>query len=104
MIRPQSPLPVTVIVPAYNEAESLADTVRSLKAQTMPPAEIIVVDDCSTDETRRVAQALGVTVVWPSRNTGSKAGAQTHGLSFVRTPLCVAVDADTVLAPDALER
>jgi len=93
---------VTVIVPAYNEAASVADTIRSLQAQTTPPAEIIVVDDCSDDATGEVARALGVTVVRPPANTGSKAGAQTFGLRSVATPLTVAVDADTVLATDAL--
>jgi len=96
--------PVTVLVPAYNEANSIADTIRSLRAQTAPPREIIVVDDCSTDGTGDVARALDVRVVRPHANTGSKAGAQTFGLCYVRTPLTVAIDADTVLAPDALER
>ncbi len=96
--------PVTVLVPAYNEANSIADTIRSLRAQTAPPREIIVVDDCSTDGTGDVARALDVRVVRPHANTGSKAGAQTFGLRYVRTPLTVAIDADTVLAPDALER
>ena len=96
--------PVTVLVPAYNEAKSVADTIRSLRAQTAPPREIIVVDDCSTDGTGDVARALDVRVVRPHANTGSKAGAQTFGLRYVRTPLTVAIDADTVLAPDALER
>src|SRR5437870_4795563 len=95
---------VTVIVPAYNEAASIADTIGSLRAQTAPPREIIVVDDCSTDGTGDVARALDVRVVRPRVNTGSKAGAQTFGLRYVRTPLIVAIDADTVLAPDALER
>src|SRR5881628_1637114 len=95
---------LTVIVPAYNEAASVADTIRSLQAQTAPPREIIVVDDCSTDGTGDVARALGVTVVRPRANTGSKAGAQTFGLTYVRTLLTVAIDADTVLAPDAIER
>ena len=44
---------VTVIVPAYNESDSLADTIQSLKMQTVPPEEIIVIDDCSTDGTLR---------------------------------------------------
>ena len=96
--------PVTVLVPAYNEAKSIADTIQSLRAQTAPPREIIVVDDCSTDGTGDVARALDVRVVRPRVNTGSKAGAQTLGLRYVRTPLIVAIDADTVLAPDALER
>ncbi len=94
---------LTVIVPAYNEAGSVADTVRSLQSQTAPPAEIIVVDDCSTDETAEVAAALGVTVVRPPANTGSKAGAQSFALEGVRTELVMAVDADTTLAPDAIE-
>src|SRR6266487_3566624 len=95
---------LTVIVPAFNEAASVADTIRSLQAQSAPPREIIVVDDCSTDGTGDVARALGVSVVRPPTNTGSKAGAQSFGLRYVRTPLTVAIDADTVLAPDALER
>ncbi len=95
---------VTVIVPAFNEAASVADTIRSLQAQTARPREIIVVDDCSTDGTGDVARALGVTVVRPPANTGSKAGAQTFALRSVRTPLTIAVDADTVLAADAIER
>src|SRR5216117_3512281 len=71
---------LTVIVPAYNEAASVADTILSLQAQTAPPREIIVVDDCSTDGTGDVARALGVIVVRPPANTGSKAGAQTFAL------------------------
>jgi biofilm PGA synthesis N-glycosyltransferase PgaC len=93
-----------VIVPAYNEAAGVADTIRSLQTQTAPPREIIVVDDCSTDGTGDVARALGVTVVRPPANTGSKAGAQSFALPRVTTRFTMAVDADTVLAPDAIER
>ena len=95
---------VTVIVPAYNEAASVADTIRSLQAQTVAPAEIIVVDDCSTDGTREVAESVGARVICPETNTGSKAGAQTFALQHVRTEFVIAVDADTMLAPDAIER
>jgi cellulose synthase/poly-beta-1,6-N-acetylglucosamine synthase-like glycosyltransferase len=95
---------VTVIVPAYNEEQSLADTILSLKSQTVAPYDILVVDDCSTDDTGEVAEHFGATVVRPPRNTGSKAGAQTFALSFVDTPFVIAVDADTTLAPDAIER
>ncbi len=96
--------PITVIVPAYNEAATLRETLESLKGQTVVPAEIIVVDDCSTDGTGEVGRALGVTVVRPPANTGSKAGAQTFALPRVRTPLVMAIDADTTVAPDAVER
>jgi biofilm PGA synthesis N-glycosyltransferase PgaC len=96
--------PVTVIVPAYNEAASIADTIRSLQTQTVAPAEIIVVDDCSTDGTGHVAKLLGARVIRPPKNTGSKAGAQTFALQHVRTELVIAIDADTTLAPDAIEK
>jgi biofilm PGA synthesis N-glycosyltransferase PgaC len=94
---------LTVIVPAYNEAESVGDTIRSIQNQTLPVAEIVVVDDCSTDGTGEVARRFGVTVLRPPANTGSKAGAQNFALSLVRTEFTLALDADTILAPDAIE-
>jgi biofilm PGA synthesis N-glycosyltransferase PgaC len=95
---------LTVIVPAYNEAETLADTIRSLREQSVQPDEILVVDDCSTDATAEVAESFSVTVLRPPANTGSKAGAQTFALERVQTGLVMAIDADTALAPDAIER
>ncbi|MFL5870539.1 MAG: glycosyltransferase [Solirubrobacterales bacterium] len=95
---------LTAIVPAYNEAESVAETVRSLRRQTLAPAEIVVVDDCSTDATGEVAHAAGATVIRPPANTGSKAGAQSFALAQVDTEFVMAVDADTTLAPDAIEK
>jgi biofilm PGA synthesis N-glycosyltransferase PgaC len=95
---------LTVIVPAYNEAGSLADTIRSLRAQTVRIKAVIVVDDCSTDDTAAVARSLGVTVVRPPSNTGSKAGAQNFALSHVDSAFTMAIDADTTLAPDAIEK
>lgn len=95
---------VTVLIPAYNEAESVGDTIKSLQAQTIPPAEIIVIDDCSTDNTAEVARALGATVIRPVVNTGSKAGAQNYALRDVKTEFTMAIDADTTVAPDSIER
>jgi biofilm PGA synthesis N-glycosyltransferase PgaC len=101
---PAPPTELTVIVPAYNEAASVTDTIRSLQAQSTPPEEIIVVDDCSNDGTGDAARRCGVTVVRPPKNTGTKAGAQNFGLGFVRTRYTMAIDADTTLALDAIEK
>lgn len=95
---------LTVIVPAYDEAASIADTVRSILEQTTPPARVVVVDDGSTDGTGDLARAAGAEVVRPEVGTGSKAGAQNVALALVDTPYTMAIDADTTLAPDALER
>lgn len=103
--RPDGRLDVTVIVPAYNEAEHVGDTVRSLQTQTLEAAEIIVVDDCSSDGTGDVARLYGVRVIRPEANTGTKAGAQNFALNgHVDTPLTMILDADTALAPDAIEK
>jgi biofilm PGA synthesis N-glycosyltransferase PgaC len=95
---------VTVLVPAFNEAGSIVETIESLQSQTVAPREIIVIDDGSDDGTGELARSLGVTVLRPPVNTGSKAGAQTFALPHVRTTLVMAVDADTTLAPDAIEK
>src|SRR5436309_248452 len=95
---------LTVIVPAYNEEPSIAETIRSIQAQSPRPAEIIVVDDFSSDCTGEIARGLGVTVLRPPSNTGSKAGAQNFALVQVRTAFVMAIDADTTLAPQAIER
>ncbi len=101
-VRPRVPL--TVIVPAYNEADMIAETVASIRNQTVVVAAILVVDDGSSDDTGSRAAEAGATVLRPPANTGSKAGAQNFALVQVNTPLVMAVDADTTLAPDAIER
>lgn len=94
---------LTAIVPAYNEAGVISEAIRSLQHQTIPPEEIIVVDDASDDGTGEIARGLGATVIRPPANTGSKAGAQTFALGRVHSEFIIVVDADTTLAPDALE-
>ena len=101
---PRAVAPLTVIVPAYNEEGTIGDTLESLLAQTLMPAQIIVVNDCSTDRTEIIARKFGVTVLRPPKNTGTKAGAQNFALRQVQTGWVMAIDADTVLAPDAIEK
>lgn len=95
---------LTIIIPAYNEVASIADTVRSIKDQTVQVARVIVIDDGSTDDTGPAAAAAGAEVIRPPRNTGSKAGAQNFALEGVDSEYVMAIDADTTLAPDAIEK
>ncbi len=100
---------LTVLIPAYNEAASIRDTLESLRAQTVKPDHVIVIDDCSKDGTGEIARAcsgpdLAVTVVRPEQNRGCKASALNYGLDYVVDNLTLAIDADTTLAPDAIEK
>jgi cellulose synthase/poly-beta-1,6-N-acetylglucosamine synthase-like glycosyltransferase/peptidoglycan/xylan/chitin deacetylase (PgdA/CDA1 family) len=97
--------PVTVVVPAYNEATNIAATVRSLARSDYPLFEVIVVDDGSTDGTPDVVERLdleGVLVV--RRPNGGKPAALNTGIELARSDLLVLVDADTVFEPDAIGR
>ena len=95
---------VTVIVPAYNEAASIGDTIHSLQNQTVPATEIIIIDDCSTDDTGDVARSYGVTVLRPDATPGRRPARRTSRSRHVTTEFTMAIDADTTVAPDAIEQ
>ncbi|GIM98192.1 bifunctional polysaccharide deacetylase/glycosyltransferase family 2 protein [Paractinoplanes toevensis] len=96
--------PVTVVVPAYNEKECIADTLRSLAASTHP-IRIVVVDDGSTDGTAEIAESLrlpNVTVIWQP-NSGKPAALNT-GIANAGTEVVIMMDGDTVFEPDTVRR
>ncbi|MCM0676962.1 bifunctional polysaccharide deacetylase/glycosyltransferase family 2 protein [Micromonospora phytophila] len=97
--------PVSVIVPAYNEAANIAATVRSLVASDYPALEVIVVDDGSSDDTAGIVERLrlrGVRVIRQA-NAGKPAALNT-GIRAARAELLVLVDGDTVFQPDTVHR
>ncbi|MCN9239215.1 glycosyltransferase [Streptomyces sp. RY43-2] len=91
--------PVSVLVPAYNEAKCIENTVRSLTASEHP-VEVIVIDDGSTDGTARIVESLGLpgVRVIRQRNAG-KPAALNRGLANASHDLIVMMDGDTVFEP-----
>ena len=74
--------PVAVVIPAYNEAERIGETVTA--ALTVPGVDVVLVaSDGSTDSTVRVAREAGAQVWWSARNRG-KAAAMLNGADAVR--------------------
>lgn len=69
---------VSVVIPAYNESKSIARVVSSLRSQGY---SVVVVDDCSTDETAQVAQQHGAIVLRHLLNLGQGGALQT-GIAF----------------------
>lgn len=95
----------TAIVPTYQRAAYLAQCLEAILAQTLAPAEIIVVDDGSGDETAATIARFGerVRFVEKPRNSG-KADSLNLGLSLAGHPLVWIVDDDDIVLPDALAR
>ncbi|PNY81963.1 glycosyltransferase [Deinococcus koreensis] len=91
----------TVVIPARNEAAYLPATLQALDRQTRRPAEVIVVDNGSLDDTVGVAEAWGATVLpCPQRGV---ARARQRGLEAARTPWVASTDADSLPVPEWLE-
>ncbi|GAA4773022.1 glycosyltransferase [Actinomycetospora chlora] len=96
--------PVSVIVPAYNEKENIAATVRSLVASDHP-VEVLVVDDGSTDGTADIVEALRLPNVRVIRQAnGGKPSALNAGIAHARHDLIVMIDGDTVFEPTTVGR
>jgi len=97
---------VSVVIPARNEAANLPHLLESLRDQTLPPVEIVVVDDGSEDGTGEVAARLGASVVrhdeLPPGWTG-KNWALWEGFHHTTGDIVVFLDADVRLAPRGLE-
>ncbi|MET9908875.1 glycosyltransferase [Streptomyces sp. NPDC006476] len=94
--------PVSVLVPAYNEAKCIENTVRSLMASEHP-IEVIVVDDGSGDGTARIVEAMGLPNVRVVRQLNAgKPAALNRGLANARHDIVVMMDGDTVFEPSTV--
>jgi len=96
---------VSVIIPAYNSAATIGDTIASVVAQTFEDWEIVVGDDASTDDTAAVARAADprVTVVSGTQNGGPAAG-RNLAVGAAQGELLALLDADDRWLPDYLEQ
>ena len=101
---------VAVLIPAYNEETVIVRTIRSVLNSTYKNLHIVVIDDGSLDRTAEIAReayaaeiAAGRLQVL-SRPNGGKAAALNYGLQEVNEEVYVGIDADTVIAADAIAK
>ena len=95
---------VSIIVPTYNRAAVLGQTIDSLLRQTVPASQIIVVDDGSTDGTPEVVARYCSQVQYLHRPNGGKPAALNTALPLVTGTYTWIVDDDDVACADAVER
>ena len=94
---------VAIVIPNYNGARWLPGVLASLAAQTVTPAEVLVVDDGSTDDSATIAEAAGARVLRLAEN-GGFARAANAGVAAVGSEAVALVNTDVVLDADWLER
>src|SRR5690242_19930414 len=99
-------LSVAAIIPLYNGARWIGPCLDSVFAQTHPPAEIIVVDDGSTDDGAQIVEALarqGDRLRLLRKQNGGQSAARNVGIRAARSPLLALLDQDDIWHPRHLE-
>lgn len=92
---------VSVVIPNYNKSRTLRACLAAVYAQTYPVAEVVVVDDASTDGSRDIIREFPCRLVELPGNQGPSA-ARNAGAAAARSPLLFFVDSDTAPLPDAV--
>lgn len=95
---------VSVVIPAFNSAEWLTESVASALEQTYPPLEVIVVDDGSTDDTEQLASRFPRSVKYIKQRNSGPAVARNNGIRKSKGDFVAFLDADDRWHPDKLKR
>ena len=93
----------TVVIAAHNAATTIAEAVESAIGQTLPPLEVIVCDDGSTDATARALEPYRDNLVYVRKERGGAASARNAALEHATGAFFVILDADDAYLPQRLE-
>lgn len=91
----------SIIIPAFNEAHGIRETIQRCKKVCVPGDEIIVVDDGSTDNTSKIARECNVKVIKHKKNMGKKTALLT-GFKKAKNSAVITIDADCTYPPEAI--
>lgn len=95
---------VSIVIPAYNQAEYLPQAIESVLAQDYPKIELIVLDDGSTDNTRDILASYGDRIVAGSHSNCGQAATLNRGWSRAQGDILGYLSADDFLLPGAIGR
>ena len=95
---------VSVIIPTHNRRDLVCEAVASVLRQRNASAEVIVVDDGSTDDTRRALAPLGSAIRYAHQPTRGVAAARNHGVRLAGGTWLAFLDSDDLWQPDKLVR
>lgn len=92
---------ISVVIPTFNEEKYLPHCLTSLKKQTFPDFEIIVVDNNSSDQTVEIAKSFGAKIIKEKKQ--GTVYARERGFRTAQAPIIARTDADTEVSPNWLE-
>lgn len=95
-------VPIAVIIPCHNYGRFLEEAIESVRAQTVQPAELLIVNDASTDDTAEICERLGVRRI--DVDVRSIHGSRAAGFNATTAPWVSFFDADDILPADYLEQ
>jgi glycosyltransferase involved in cell wall biosynthesis len=95
---------VSIIIPTYNSAEYIAETLDSAFAQTYKNCEIIVIDDGSTDNTKEVLQSYMSKIKYIYKENGGVSSARNVGIENAEGEYIAFLDSDDIWLPEKLEK
>ncbi|PLZ97231.1 glycosyl transferase family 2 [Fischerella thermalis CCMEE 5268] len=95
---------VSVIIPCFNAARWLAETIDSCLQQTYPNIEIIVIDDGSTDNSLEILKSYGDKIIWENCSHQGGNHARNFGFALSKGEYIQFLDADDYILPEKIER
>ena len=98
-----TPPSLCFVIPCYNASTTILNTLESLVSQTDPDFSVVVIDDCSTDQTVEIAQSfssrLNIQIFYTSFNTGGPATPRNIGITQSHSDYVCLLDADDFVLP-----
>jgi glycosyltransferase involved in cell wall biosynthesis len=95
---------ISVVIPAYNAAQFIRETLDSVLNQTLPADEVLVIDDGSTDETASIAESYGSAVRVFRRPNLKQSVSRNFGVQEAKSEWIAFNDADDIWESNKLER
>jgi glycosyltransferase involved in cell wall biosynthesis len=95
---------VSVVIPAYNRAGIIGETIENVFEQTYSNIELIVVDDGSTDDTVQILKSYGDRIRWAVQQNAGPAAARNRGIAMAKGEIVAFQDSDDAWDPSKIER